>query len=237
MTADTARQEIVKYCQRLYERQFVAANDGNVSVLLDDGAVLITPSMMSKGEITEDMLITIDFEGRIVGGGLGGNLNGNQDGSLDGGLSGGLKPSSEVRMHIECYRRRSDIQAVMHAHPPFATAFSATEYADTVSDEILLPEILITTGRIGIVPYLTPGSVGLSLGTAEAIADHNGVLLRNHGVLTVGKNVREAYFRLECIEQYCKVRLLASMLGKPSFLSEDEVGGILNSGANPNSWL
>ncbi len=214
---DAVKQEIVTYCHKLYAHQFVAANDGNISVLLNNDTVLITPTGVSKGDMTEDMLITLDLDGKAV------------EGSV---REGGLQPSSEARMHIECFQKREDIKAVVHAHPPFATALGATGYTESLSDEVLLPEILLTMGRIGIVPYCTPGSADLAQKVAEAIASHNGVLLKNHGALTVGKDMQEAYFRLESLELYCKVWLLATLTGKSSFLSSDETEKLLRATAN-----
>lgn len=207
MNRETAAQEIVRCCQKLYDNHFVAAYDGNVSVLVGDEALLITPTTQSKGDITEDMLITLDFEGRVT--------------------QGNLTPSSEAQMHIECYKKRNDIKAVVHAHPPYATALASTEHVDTISEKILLPEILITTGRLGVAPYCTPGSTELALHVAEVVASHNGVLMKNHGVVAVGPDIKKAYMRLESIELYCKVRLLSALVGTSNFLCNDEVEALL----------
>lgn len=196
------KQSIITYCRLLYNKGLAIALDGNVSVLLEDETLLITPTQVSKGELTEDRLAHIDREGRLIEGGA---------------------PSSELFMHIECYKARGDIAAIVHAHPPYATALASTSHANAIGEHILLPEILLTTGIPGVVEYASPGSDELASKTAEVIATHNGALLKNHGVVAVGKDLKEAYTRLESIELYCKIRFLAESMGGCNYLSADEV--------------
>ena len=201
------KQAIVSYCQLLDTKGFVAANDGNISVLLESDSLVITPTKTRKGDVTESMLLTLDFEGTVT--------------------QGSKMPSSETFLHIACYQARSNIKAVIHAHPPYATALASTAHVEKIAEEILLPEILITTGVLGVVEYCTPGSSELASQTAEKIASHNGLLLKNHGVVTVGESLSEAFMRLESIEMYCKVLLLAEQLGMPRYLSSEEVASVL----------
>lgn len=203
-----SQNEIISYGKKLSEQGLVAANDGNISVLLSEKTFLITPTMMSKGEITADQLCLLDLSGMQI--------------------EGDALPSSEATMHSACYQKRSDVKAIIHAHPPYATALAATKHADTIGERILLPEILITTGRVGVVDYFTPGSEELAAAAAEVLSEHNAALLKNHGVITVGSTVQEAFYRLESIEMYCKVKSLAGSLGELNYLEAAEVEKILN---------
>lgn len=212
------RQEIVRYCTLLSDKGFVAANDGNISVVLDEETLLITPAGIRKGEVIEEMLVSVRF-GQTEKDAPCFTCTAKDD----------SRPSSEVLMHHACYRSRSDITAVIHAHPPFATALAATEHAEAVGEDILLPEILLTTGIPGVVSYHTPGSVALAQAVGEAVAQHNGLLLKNHGVLIVGEDLSQAYARLESIEMYCKVRFLATLLGNTTPLSNEEAAHILRA--------
>lgn len=206
---DALKQDIVLYSKKLWKQGFVAANDGNLSVLLDDNSLLITPTRTSKDDVTTDSLCRVDFEGSLT--------------------AGNAEPSSEVFMHIACYQQRSNVSAVVHAHPPYATALASTEHIYTIAENIILPELLITSGLPGVLDYYTPGSPELAKATKEHIAQHDVLLLKNHGVLTVGKDVAEAYARMESIEMYCKVLFLARQFGSEQYLSNTEVQHILDT--------
>lgn len=181
--------------QRLWERRLIAANDGNISVKMPGNRILCTPSGVSKGFLKpEDLLVT------------------NADGLK---IQGNLNPSSELKMHVEIYKRRSDTGAVVHAHPPHATAFAA---AGLSVPRGVLPEIDVLLGRVPLVAYETPGSQQLATAVGLAASGvggqtSNAVLLANHGATTCGATLEEAWLRMESLDQSCQTLLLSKMLG------------------------
>ncbi len=201
MTREEAlRAEIVEVGRRLYDRGYVPATDGNVSVRLDDARLLATPKGVAKGFLTPDMLVITDLSGRKL------------DGARD--------PSSEILMHVAVYEDRPDVQAVVHAHPPIATGFAV---AGIALDRAVLAEVVTTLGSIPIADYGTPSTAELPAAVRRHIKAHDGLLLANHGALTAGKDVFSAFYKMETIEHFAHISLTARLLGRERVLSSEEV--------------
>ena len=198
------REEIVEAGKRLYKKGFVAANDGNVSVRLDGGRILITPSGVCKGDMDPGMMVVVDGDGKV--------------------LSGGLKPSSETKMHLAVYRIRNDVKAIVHAHPPKATAFAV---AGLPLDKLTLPEVVFSLGSVAFSEYGTPSTKQVPEAVVRVIGDAGAVLLANHGALTVGAGVMDAYFRMETLEHFAAITLYARLLGGERELSPKEEGELI----------
>ena len=196
----TLRADIVEIGRRMYARGYTASNDGNISVRLGSDRLLMTPKSVCKGFMTPDMMCITDLEGR--------KLQGDRD------------PSSEMLMHLEVYRQRPDVQAVVHAHPPTATGFAV---AGIPLDRAVLAEVLTTLGSIPIAAYATPSTKELPEAVRKYIKAHDGMLLANHGALTVGGDLYGAYYKMETIEHFAKISLVARLLGRENLLSREEV--------------
>jgi L-fuculose-phosphate aldolase len=201
MTTESAlRADIVEVGRRMYARGYTASNDGNISVRLGADRLLMTPKGVCKGFMTPDMMCITDLDGR--------KLQGDRD------------PSSEMLMHLEVYRQRRDVQAVVHAHPPTATGFAV---AGIPLDRAVLAEVLTTLGSIPIAEYATPSTKELPEAVRKYIKAHDGMLLANHGALTVGADLFGAYFKMETIEHFAKISLVARLLGRENLISREEV--------------
>jgi L-fuculose-phosphate aldolase len=194
------RADIVEVGRRLYARGYTASNDGNISLRLDDRRLLMTPKNVCKGFMTPDMMCITDLEGTK--------------------LAGDRDPSSEMKMHLEVYRQRTDAHAVVHAHPPIATAFAV---AGIPLDRAVLAEVVTTLGSVPIADYATPSTMELPESVRKYVRTHDGMLLANHGALTLGADVYAAYFKMETIEHFAKISFVARMLGGERLLSRDEV--------------
>jgi L-fuculose-phosphate aldolase len=190
------RAEIVKTGQLLYERGLVIAGDGNISARLDEARVLCTPSGLCKGMMTPDQLVVIDMQGRRADVPTPGNKT--------------LKPTSEMAMHLEVYRQRPDVRAVVHAHPPYTITLSI---ADISLAECMLPEAVVNLGIIRTTPYSTPGSPENAAAIRDVIGGHNAIVLQRHGSLTVGQSPLEAFFRTETLEQIARITYLLKPVG------------------------
>ena len=199
------RAEIVEIGRRVYDRGFVASNDGNISVRLDDDRLLMTPTGVSKGFMTPDMLVTTDLTGRK--------------------LSGDREASSEILMHLAVYELRPDIKAVVHAHPPTATGFAV---AGIPLDRAVLAEVVTTLGSIPIADYGTPSTTELADAVRHYISAHDGLLLANHGALTVAQELFAAYYKMETVEHFARISLVARQLGGERVLSREEVDRLQN---------
>lgn len=197
---------ILEVGRRMYQRAFVAANDGNISVKLEEDRILITPTGVSKGFMTEDMLIVVDYDGKVV--------------------EGNRKPSTEVFLHAAVYRHRPDVGAVVHAHPPAATAFAA---AGKAMDKYVLPELVISLGKVPLAPYAMPGTQELPDSILPFLENHDAVLMANHGVLVVGTDVMTAYFRLESLEHVANIIINAERLGGAKELPPECVQQLVES--------
>ena len=194
------RADIVEVGRRMYARGYTASNDGNISARLGENRLLMTPKGVSKGFLTPDMPCTTDLEGR--------KLEGDRD------------PSSEMLMHLEVYRQRPEVRAVVHAHPPIATGFAVAGIPLT---RAVLAEVLATLGSIPIAEYATPSTRELPDAVRKYIKAHDGMLLANHGALTVGTDLFSAYFKMETIEHFAKISLVARLLGRENLIAREEV--------------
>jgi L-fuculose-phosphate aldolase len=195
-----ARADIVECGRRLWVRGYVASNDGNISVRLDESRLMTTPKNVSKGFMTPDMMVITDMDGRK--------------------LAGDRDPSSELKMHLEVYRQRPDARAVVHAHPPTATGFAV---AGIPLDRAVLAEVITTLGSIPIAEYATPSTEELPAAVRKYIKAHDGLLLANHGALAIAGDVYLAYYRMETIEHFARISLVARQLGREHLLSRGEV--------------
>jgi len=181
--------KLVEIAKRLYERNMNAALGGNVSIRLENG-IAITPAGINKGFMTEDDVVVVDMGGTR--------------------LRGNGQPSSEGKMHYEIYKLRPDVQAIIHAHPPFAVAF-ALAHRELPDD--ILPEATILLGHVPCLPYVTPSTIELAREVAQGLLRRNAALMANHGAITLGRDLEEAYNRMELLEQTCMSVAYASLLG------------------------
>lgn len=204
MSIHTQRQILCEYGHKVYAHGLVAANDGNLSVRLDDKRILITPTLLSKGDLRPRDLVILDCEGKIIR---------------------GKAPSSEYRLHLAIYRQRSDVGAIIHTHPPYATAFAVSGME---LRELFLPEMIVTIGKIPLVPYAPPSSQQLADAAAQYMIDYDVVLLQNHGLVAVGSNLSEAYARTERSEHCLQIYFLARLMGNVRQLTDDEIEELLN---------
>ncbi len=201
MNEEAARTQILEAGRRLRDRFFVASNDGNISARLSENEILITPTGVNKGDMTAEQLLKVDLDGRVI--------------------SGSLKPSSESKMHFAVYRARTDVRAIVHAHPPAATGFAACGIR--LDTDVVLPEVIFGLDKIGFAKYGTPSTEEIPNAVEKEIPNGDAVLLANHGALTVGKDVMQAYYRMEVLEMYARVRVVTKILGEPKSLSEGQI--------------
>jgi L-fuculose-phosphate aldolase len=205
MTERELRDAIVEVGRRLYARGYTASNDGNISVRLDGDRLLMTPKSVCKGFMTADMMVVTDLDGKKI--------------------AGDRDPSSEMQMHLEVYKRRPDVQAVVHAHPPIATGFAV---AGIPLDRAVLAEVITTLGSVPIADYATPSTRELPEAVRKYVKAHDGMLLANHGALTLGADLFSAYYKMETIEHFAKISLVARLLGREHLISRDEVERLQN---------
>lgn len=184
------KTQIVEISKRLYQKGFVVANEGNVSAKLNQ-RVIVTPTMKCKGFLTVKDLVTVDFMGRKIG--------------------GELEPTSELLLHLLVYKKRPDAAAVIHAHPPYSTALAV---AGLELPENVLPEVFLSLGRIPLAAYGTPSTQELPDSIEDLIVEHDAILLKNHGVLAVGKELEKTYFKLERVEHFARIFSIANSLGR-----------------------
>src|SRR6266487_1430964 len=204
MDEQTARRDLVRICKLMYERSYVVSSDGNVTVLLDDGRVLATPTMTCKGRTTEDMLAVTDLEGRPLN---------------------DRRASSELAMHLLIYRERPDVKAVCHAHPPNGTAFAV---AGLPIDQPILSEVILTLGCVPLAEYGTPSTEELTNAMRPLVKHHNALLMANHGAVAYGSDLWQAFDRLETLEHTAKIAILARMLGGSKNLPADAIEKLIN---------
>jgi L-fuculose-phosphate aldolase len=195
-----ARKEIVEIGRRCYDRGFVAATDGNMSCRVTGDLIAATPTGLCKGMLTADDIVILDAAGRRV--------------------EGHREASSEILLHLEIYKERPDVGGVVHAHPPTATGFAV---ARMPLAECVLPEVITTLGNVPLAPYATPSTDEVPESIRPKLRDYNAFLLANHGTVTLGATLLEAYFTLEKVEQFARVMLVARQLGRVSVLTEDDV--------------
>src|SRR6188508_1682534 len=199
---DRLRADIVEVGRRLWTRGFVASNDGNISVRIGPDRLLMTPASVSKGFMSPEMMVITDLNGTLVSG------------------APGRKPSSETLMHLVAYRERPDVGAVVHAHPPISTGFAV---AGIPLDRAVLAEVVTTLGSIPIAEYGTPSTQELPAAVRKYIKAHDGLLLANHGAVTCCRTVTTAYYKMETIEHFAKISLVARLLGGENLIAREEV--------------
>lgn len=207
------RLQIVEAGKKLQQRFFIASNDGNISARLNDNIILITPTGINKGEVTSDQIMKMDLQGNVV--------------------EGHMKVTSEIKMHLAVYKARADVKAIVHAHPPAATAFAVS--GEKLDDPIILPEAIFALGNIGYCEYGTPSTEELPQAVTKEIPYSDALLLANHGALTVGMDVMEAYYKMENMEMISRISLCTKILGKARALSDIEVEK-LNKVKEKNGW-
>lgn len=194
------KNSIIRACQNLYQMGYFAGTSGNISVRMENGEFFITASGINKGNITPDGIIKSNKKGEKI--------------------SGFGEPSSEIKMHLYSYEKRRDINAIVHAHPPFATGFAT---AGIPLDKPVLPEAILVLGSIPLVKYGTPSTWEIPQMLEPYLADHNVFLLANHGTLAFGKDLAQAVHRTETLELFAKVILIARMLGGEKLLTKEHL--------------
>lgn len=204
MDEQTARREIVRVGQLMYERSYVVSSDGNISVRLDDGRIVATPTMTCKGRMREDSLALTDAEGKPLS---------------------DRKPSSELAMHILIYRERREVKAVCHAHPPHGTAFAV---AGLAIDQPILSEVILTLGCVPLVAYGTPSTDELTEAMRPLVKYHNALLMANHGAVAYGSDLWQAFDRLETLEHTARIAILSRILGGSRNLPAEAIEKLIN---------
>ncbi len=193
--------KIVEIGKRMYERGFVAANDGNISARLRDGSILITPTGVSKGDMSPETLLCITPEGEII--------------------SGEDKKSSETDMHLRIYRENPEVRAVVHAHPPYSTAFAVAELP---LDLPIYPEAMVILGEVPCAPYAKPGTPAVGDSIAPYCKTRRAVLLAHHGLVAWGRDLTEAWHRMESAEGYARIIMLTKyVMGIVKPLSKEQI--------------
>jgi len=193
---------IIEIGKKLWQKGFVASNDGNISVRLNNEEILTTPTGVSKGFMTEEMIIKMKLNGEII------NLNGK------------FKPSSEVKMHIEVYRQRPDVNAIVHSHPPYATSFSVSGIP---LNKNILPEAVLFLGAVPLAKYGTPSTNEVSDSLVPHLKTSDAILLENHGSITVGIDLLSAYHKTETLEHFAAIYHHAIQLGNVNSIAEEKV--------------
>jgi L-fuculose-phosphate aldolase len=206
-----AREDLLRICHLVYQKGWVAMNDGNISIRLEDDRILCTPTAISKGFIEADDLIICDCSGKK--------------------MEGRRESTSEIAMHLIVYSLRPDVRSVVHAHPPTATGFAA---AGRALDIALLPEIVIQLGAVPLAAYGLPGTPALSDGMLPYIPSYDAMLLENHGCTAYGRDVWEAFFRMEMVEHFARIMLAAEMAGGAKALPREEVEKLFAARARYN---
>ncbi|MEW6193806.1 MAG: class II aldolase/adducin family protein [Bacteroidota bacterium] len=195
------KKQIVEIGKRIWTRGYVAANDGNITVILNDNELLTTPTGVSKGFMTTDMIIKCDRTGKVISG------------------NSKFRPSSEVKMHLEVYKERPDIKSVVHAHPPYATSFAV---AGIPLNKCVLPEAVIVIGAVPIAPYGLPSTMEIPDAIRPLIKNSDAILLENHGALTLGSDLLNAYHKMETLEHTASIVWKAIQLGNMNVLPDNE---------------
>ena len=193
-------EEIIRICRKVELKGFVAATDGNISARLPNGNILSTPTSLSKGLVQVDDLVELSIDGKQIG--------------------GKRKPSTEMKMHFFIYQQRNDIHAVVHCHPIYATGFAA---AGIPLKKNVFPEVIVGFGDIPLAHYATPSTEEVSESLRPFIKEHEAILLANHGAVTFGKDLWDAYFKMEKVEQIAQTLFVAETLGGAKQLNNEQV--------------
>lgn len=200
------RQDIVEIGKLVYQKGWVAANDGNITIRMDQERILATPTGVSKGMMHPDDLIVVDMQGNKI--------------------YGRKERTSEIAMHLTVYGLRPDITAVVHAHPPVATGFAAAGRALNLA---MLPEVIIGLGCVPLADYGLPGTPALTEPLVPLIPKYDAILMGNHGAVCYGEDVYKAFFRMETVEHFARISLVAELLGGAKVLPRVEVDKLLDS--------
>jgi L-fuculose-phosphate aldolase len=193
------KHEMVQYCRMIWDRRLTVSSDGNISARVSGGQILITPDFGCFGMIEESDIVKVDFFGNV--------------------LEGEVHPSSEFRMHVEVYKRRKDVNAVVHTHSPYATAFTTTD----AELEPMLCDFAVFGGSIPKTTYAPPHTAELAYAISRLVENHNAILLRNHGALVVGSSIKEAFLNAERLEFIAKVSAIARQIGVIRRLSSEQL--------------
>jgi L-fuculose-phosphate aldolase len=202
---NTLKNDIVEVGKRTFVKGYVASNDGNISARLEDDQYLITPTGVSKGFMKPEDLIIINSAGKV--------------------LDGKGKPSTEILLHLRIYKERQDVNSVCHVHPPYATGFAV---AGIPLDKFVLPEVVITLGTIPLVEYGEPGTEDLYKPLLPIIKDYDAFLLSNHGAVTIGRDIFNAYYKMETLEHFAQIAFIAHQLGNLNTLNKDQVQKLMD---------
>jgi L-fuculose-phosphate aldolase len=210
LSAVETKNSICEIGRRMYNKGYVASNDGNISIKCRENEIWVTPTGVSKGFMTPEVMVKLDMDGNII--------------------EGSSKPSSEIKMHLRVYKENSSVMAVVHAHPPIATSFAI---AGIPLDKPILPEAIVMLGNVLIAPYATPGTQAVPDSIAPYCKAYNAVLLSNHGALTWGRDPMEAYFRLESLEHYASILMYTSnIIKKANELEPKEIAELIEIRTN-----
>lgn len=206
-------RNLAHFGKLLHKRHYISSTDGNLSVRLDEGHILTTPTGVSKGFMRPGDMVVVDLHGRKI--------------------SGPSEPSSELGMHLTIYKLRPDIQAVVHAHPCVATAVASAGLDLT---EPICSELVLSLGSIPLAPYALPGTQEVSQSLSPYIKQHDAILMQNHGVVAYGHSLERAYLNMESVEHCATIMLVTRLLGKCRILNRNEVMRLLSikSGKKPN---
>ena len=207
-TEQQLREEIVEVGRLMFQREWVAANDGNITVRLDDDVILATPTGLSKGRMAPEDLILCNLCGEKI--------------------SGHRERTTEMGMHLTIYRTRPDIRSVVHAHPPVATGFAS---AGRALDLAILPEVIVNLGSVPLARYGLPGTPAVTEGMLPYIPEFDALLMENHGAVAYGEDVFQAFHRMETIEHLARITLVAELLGGPKVLPDVEIQKLVDSRA------
>jgi len=198
------REEMCEIGRRVYAKGFAAANDGNISYRLGEDRVLCTPTRVSKGFMKPDDLCIVDMDGKQV--------------------SGHRKRSSEILLHLSIMKARPDIKACVHCHPPHATAFAV---AHEPIPKCTMPEFEVFLGEVAITPYETPGTQAFADTVLPYVKDTDTILLANHGTITAGSDLMDAYFKTEIIDAYCRILILTKQIGRTQYYSDEKAAELI----------
>lgn len=193
------KRDLVEAGRRVYNRGYVASNDGNISARVDEKRVIITPTGVSKGFMSAEDMVLVDMDGNVI--------------------DGRKKPSSEVFMHLRIYKERPDVNCVCHAHPPYATGFAVAGIPLT---KCILPEVIIVLGGVPLAEYGTPGTDEFYQPVLKYLKNYDAFLLANHGALTIGKDIFNAYYKMETLEHYAHIAFVATQLGQLNTLNSEQ---------------
>jgi L-fuculose-phosphate aldolase len=210
------RQDIIEIGRIVWQKGWIASNDGNITIRLDENRVLCSPTGVCKGMMHPEDLIIVDMEGRK--------------------LEGRLQGTTEIAMHLAVYNLRPDVKSVLHAHPPVATGFAT---AGRPLNLALLPEVIIGLGCVPLAGYGLPGTPELIEPILPLIPNYDALMMGNHGVVSYGEDVYKAFFRMETVEHFARITLVAELLGGPTVLPRGEVQKLVDArqryGANVRS--